>query len=205
MSNTDTTPSSERAKYLWTEQGTLLDRCQLSASYHGKRERFLGGMERALQAVTAIAATSAFADIAGKEGDWGKWLALIAAIAAILPLVLGFSDRARVHGQIKAQFKSIMAAMYAAGVEWTEVQLSDFKAQVAKIESGEPPSFAALVIHCQNEIAVGRRQKVYPLSGWEVLWMHLYSFDGAKIVERGARDSVGSVQKPAAPQPPPAL
>jgi hypothetical protein len=199
MSTTESSPLVDRAKFLWDEQEELLERCRLSASYHAKRERFLGGMERALQAATAIAATSAFADIAGKDGDWGKWLALIAAIASILPLVFGFSERARVHGQLKAQFKSILAAMYAVGVEWTQEHLSDFKAQVAKIESGEPPSFAALVIHCQNEIAVGRRQKVYPLNWWEVCWMHLYSFDGSRIIERGPRESAPKI---AAPQPP---
>ncbi len=191
--------SPERAEYLWDQQGALLDRCELSAAYHGKRERFLGGMERLLQAVTAIAATSAFADIASKTQSLGRWFALLAAVAAILPLVLGLSERARLHGQLKAQFKSILADMYAVGVEWTEEQLSAFKGRVAKGESGEPASLSALVIHCQNEIAAARRQKVYPLRKSEVFFMHFYSFDGAQIVARGPHESA---PLPAQPRPP---
>ncbi|MFT4243543.1 MAG: hypothetical protein QM569_14820 [Acidovorax sp.] len=192
----------ERAKYLWDQQDALLDRCELSARYHGKRERFLGGVERLLQAVTAIAATSAFADIAGKTSDWGRWFALLAAVASILPLVLGLSERARLHGQLKAQFKSILADMYVVGVEWTEEQLSAFKGRVAKAESDEPASLAALVIHCQNEIAVTRHQKFYPLKWWEVALMHFYGFNGARIVARGPRESAPLSAQPRPPVAP---
>lgn len=204
MSAQDGSTAKDRAAYIYEEQDTLVDRCRLSASYHGKRERFLGGTERVMQAVTALAATSAFAKIAGDSvsNGLGQGLALVAAIAAILPLVFGFSEKARVHGQLKAQFKTTLAAMYAVGLEWSEEQLSDFKGQVAKIESGEPPALAALVIHCQNEIAVGAREKIYPLEWWEALLMHFISFDGAKIVARGPKDSSGSVAKEAE-QPPP--
>lgn len=189
----------ERADYLWNQQGTLLERCELSARYHGKRERFLGGVERLLQAVTAIAATSAFADIASKTSEVGKCLALLAAVASILPLVLGLSERARLHGQLKAQFKSILADMYAVGVEWTEEQLSAFKGRVAKAESGEPASLSALVIHCQNEIAVAHHKEFYPLKWWEIALMHFYGFNGARIVARGPRDSVPPSVKPRPP------
>lgn len=205
MSAADEAPAEDRATYIFNQQDTLLDRCRLSASYHGKRERFLGGTERVMQAVAALAATSAFADIASTAtgGGLGQCLALVAAVASILPLVFGFSEKARVHGQLKAQFKTTLASMYAIGLEWTEEQLAEFRAQVAKIEAGEPPALAALVIHCQNEIAVGARQETYPLEWWETLLMHFWSFDGAKIVKRGARESSGSLAKSAG-QPPPA-
>ncbi|CAN5437997.1 hypothetical protein BH10PSE18_BH10PSE18_18910 [soil metagenome] len=171
-------------QWLWNEQEALQDRCLFSASYHGKRERFFSVWERLLQALTAIAATSAFADITGKDNGASRWLALTAAIASIFPLVFGFADRARLHGQLKAGFKSLLARMYAAGIEWDDANLIAFRAQLAELEAGEPASLSALVIHCQNEIATSRKQRCYPLSWWEWLFMHFYGFDGAKIVAR---------------------
>lgn len=186
MTDLNASQTPDRASFIWDKQGDLMARCELSALYHGKRERFLGSMERTMQALTALAATSAFADIAGKPGgSIGKCLALIAAVASILPLVFGFAERARVHGQLKANYQSILADMYGVGLELTEKQLSDFRSRVAKIEAGESSPLAALVIHCQNEIAVSRDQPVFALSTFEKCFMHFYSFDGAAIYKRG--------------------
>ncbi|MBT9514970.1 MAG: hypothetical protein IV104_21725 [Acidovorax sp.] len=185
MTDSDASQAPDRASFVWDKQGDLMARCELSALYHGKRERFLGSMERTMQALTALAATSAFADIAGKPGSTiGKCLALIAAVSSILPLVFGFAERARAHGQLKANFQSILADMYGVGLELSEEQLSEFRSRVAKIEAGESSSLAALVIHCQNEIAVAREQPVFALSIWEKCFMHFYSFDAVAIYER---------------------
>ncbi len=184
--------SEERRQWLWDQQEALLDRVAVSASYHGKRERFFGMVERVLQALTAIAATSAFADIVPANPgpaatNWRGVLALIAAVASILPLVFGFADRARTHGQLRSDFKKISAEMYSAGLQWDEPQLATFRSKVAAIEAGEPPALAALVIQCQNELAASRQQHCFTLSGWERLLMHFYGFDSKTIIDRTPR------------------
>jgi hypothetical protein len=173
----------DRGNWLWKAQDTLVDRACVSAAYHGKRERFYNVLERIFQAFTAITATAAFAEITGK-GNLARWFALAAAIASILPLVFSFAENARKHGQLKAGFKMLLSSMYAAGVEFTEEQFTSFKAQVADLEAGEPAALAALVIQCQNEIAAAKRQRCYPLTLWEWLGMHFYSFDPTVIVGR---------------------
>lgn len=184
----DSVPSSdEREDWLWEEQDALQDRVQVSASYHAKRERFLGAMERLFQAVAAVTATSAYAglvDVAGQPTGFGKWFALAAAIASIAPLVFGLVERARQHGQLKSDFKTLLADMYQAESRWSESQLFSFKSRVAKLEAGEPQALAALVIQCQNELATSRGRHAYPLDRWEKFWMHLYSFDASAIVKR---------------------
>jgi len=176
--------------WLWEEQDALQDRVQVSASYHAKRERFLGAVERFFQAVAAVTATSAYAglvDTAGKPNGFGQWFALAAAIASIAPLVFGLVERARQHGQLKSEFKTLLADMYQAELRWSESQLLAFKSRVAKLEAGEPQALAALVIQCQNELAISRGKHVYPLNGWEKFGMHLYSFDPSAIVMRTPR------------------
>jgi hypothetical protein len=185
-------PADRRGDWTWNEQDTLTYRACVSAAYHGRRERAFNVMERVFQAFTAIAATAAFADITGK-GDLARWFALAAAIASILPLVFGFASNAQRHGQLKAGFKSLLASIYAAGAELTEEQLGAFKAKVTELESGEPAGLAALVIHCQNEIAARERKTIYPLRFWERCLMHVYSFDGANIVARASRSTAPAV------------
>lgn len=183
----DQASSDARGDWLWSEQDTLTYRACVSAAYHGRRERAFNVLERLFQAFTAVSATAAFADITGK-GDLARWFALAAAVASILPLVFGFATSAQRHGQLKAGFKSLLSSIYAGGPEMTEEQLGVFKSKLTELESGEPAGLAALVIHCQNEIAARERKTIYPLSFFERCLMHFYSFDGASIVERAKRN-----------------
>jgi RNAse (barnase) inhibitor barstar len=178
--------SADRSDWLWTQQDTLTHRVRVSVAYHAKRERFFGVLERLSQALAAMAATSAFADIVGK-GENAKWFALGAAVASLLPLVFGFAEQARKHGQLKSGFNTILSALYQAGVELDEAAITQFKAQVADLEAGEPAALGALVIQCENEIATAEKKRAYPLTLWERAWMHFYNFDPTAIISRPAK------------------
>lgn len=181
------TVGESRADWLWRQQDDLVHRVSVSASYHGRRERFFNITERIFQAFTALTATVAWADIAGREGGTVRWFALAAAVASIIPLVFNLSGNAQRHGQLKTGFKTVLASLYAAGTELTEDQLVAFKAKVTELESGEPATLPAVVILCQNEIATRERKTVYPLTFWERCWMHVYPFDGSVIIDRAKR------------------
>lgn len=173
----------DRAKWIWHIQDDLIYRVRVSVAYHSKRERFFAILERVFQATAALAATSAFADFVGK-GETAKWFALAAALASILPLVFGFAEQARRHANLKSGFSNILAAIYKTGIELTESQFVDFRSQVAELEAGEPAPLGALVVQCENEIATAEKTKTYPLTFWETMFMHLYSFDATAIVGR---------------------
>jgi len=186
MSSPDT--SMDRERWLWKQQDGLTHRVRVSVAYHGKRERFFAILERVFQALAALAATSAFADFVGK-GETAKWFALVAAVASILPLVFGFAEQARRHAHLKSGFSSVLAAMYKTAIELNEDQFADFRSQVAELEAVEPAPLGALVVQCANEIATSERQKTYPLTLWERIFMHLYNFDATAIIGRTTQTS----------------
>ena len=173
----------DRESWLFDKVMQLQKKTRICAAYHAKRERFYGIWERVFQAATALTATAAFADIAG-NGDTTKWWAVFAAAGSIIPLVFGFADRARLHGQLKSGFKGALAAMYAAGVEPNEEQYNLFRSQIAKLEADEPAQLGALTIQCENEVAAAARGTIYPLKFWERFGMHYFNFDATHIVSR---------------------
>lgn len=178
------TNSDKRSTWLWAQQDSLTHHVRVTVAYHGKRERFYAVLERMFQAIAALTATSAFAKVVGEVSSSAQWFALAAAIASILPLVFGFAESARTHSRLKSSFSNVLAAMYKAGIEFSEDQLAFFRSQVAELEAVEPAPLGAVVIQCENEIATAEGKAVYPLRWWEKLGMHFYNFDATAIVAR---------------------
>lgn len=185
------------AAALWNEQWAVQRQADLSARYHRKRERWFALCERWLQALAALLATSAFAQLAG-AGDGSRWLALVAAGCSVFSLVFGVAERARVHGQLATEYRRLLADLRGAGLRLAEAQVVQLKARLAGLEVSEPDPMNALVMDCENEIAIaaGDRGNVVPLSLWERLWMQVWSFELEPIYARHARREarrVGSV------------
>lgn len=176
----------ERADWLNIRQHELLSRVEISAAYHGKRERFLTLCERMCQAIAALTATAAFSQIFDKElPAAGKWFALAAAVASILPLVFGWSSRANHHAVLAADHRRLLARIVGAGYVLPEQTLVELSAAFMEIEAGEGASLGALVVHCQNEkaIAAGHAASVVPLTIIQRLTMHVWDWS-VKLPEK---------------------
>lgn len=172
--------SQARADWLYDKQHRLTCRVELSATYHAKRERFLTVCERFCQATAALTATAAFSQLLGPEWPLaGRWFALVAAVASVLPLVFAWSSRANQHATLAADHRRLLARIVSAGYELTEKQLLAFSGELREIEATEGASLGALVIQCQNEMAMaaGHPEFVQPLSWLQRLTMHVWDWE----------------------------
>lgn len=183
MSDSKVDKAAERW-FLANEQA-LEYQARLSALYHGKRERFLDICARLCQAGTALMATAAFANVAS-GGSFQSWTSLLAAFLSIIPLVFGFSQRAKDHAQLAADHRRLLAEILTAGVRLSESDFLRFRGRAAQIAASEKTPLGALVVQCQNELAVAKDQgeSVVHIGHWTRIWMHFYNFDTATIKEK---------------------
>lgn len=166
----------------------VLHRVQLAVRYHNKRERFFDGADRLITAVTALAATAAVASLAQKVGGSGAgssagWpeLTLTAITAALSAFAVAYApgSKARLHAQLASDFRKVWADCVGAGEDWEMKQCDGFEAKALQAEVGEPPALGALILQCENEIAVaeGQPERIRVLTRRQRWFMHLWNFD----------------------------
>jgi hypothetical protein len=172
--------------WLHEKQHQVMYAAELSALYHGKRERFLLTCERASQAAAALTATAAFSQIAAGNQVLLGVSSVMAAVASILPLVFGWASRANKHAVLAGDHRRLLARMQAAGFVLTEQQVSAFRSELTAIEAAEDASLGALVVQCQNEIAAATNnpESIVPLTRSQRALMHVFDFDVQPSVAR---------------------
>jgi hypothetical protein len=175
------TPPPEGAdahdRWLWNRRYEVIYHMRLSTLYHQKREHYFDQADKFCTLLTTVSAAAA-----------------ITAILSVLQLVLNFGARSREHGKLAVDFRRLRAEAERAGAHWTEEQCADFAARALEIEAGEPPSLGALVLQCQNELAVtmGKPADRYHLRFYERWFKHFWNFNADAICARreGARPLV---------------
>mgnify|MGYP001810027995 CR=1 FL=1 len=154
--------------YLWDRRWKIINRAQLSTLYHRKRERFFDFWDRFIKGVAIIGGSAAFARLGSP--DVTAYAAGLVAVSSTFSLVFGLSERARRHSDLARQFIMLEADITAKGErEFTEPDINRWDAKVREIEAAEPPAHRALVITCQNELAIAHNQgeSVHPLGWWQ--------------------------------------
>lgn len=173
MADTETTTSRDR--WLFEQQYQLEYRVELSAIYHGKRERFLLTCERTAQGVAALSATAALSNALqawpGAELGFG----VLTAVASVAPLVFGWASRANKHATLAGDHRRLLGRIRRAGIELTEAQVVEFRGELAEIEANEGASLGALVVQCQNELAATAKDPapLVPLRWYHRMFMHV--------------------------------
>ncbi len=159
----------------WEKRDDVIYRCEVSALYHRKRERFFSNGQRIANVLALTFGAIGFSSIAST--GFGISMAVIAAAVAIISIVFGWSDRATAHAGFAARFITLRAEIEAAGVV-SDHQIDLFSARALAIESEEPPALSALVRICQNELAraSGHLTHVQPLRCWERLGAQFVDF-----------------------------
>jgi hypothetical protein len=161
----------ERWKCYWA--------ASISSRYHARRQAFFERWHRLTNAICGIlgttAATNAIAS--GGVGITATAGLVVAALSAI-DLVVGTSQMARMHHQLRKRFLNLEAQIQASPEEPSLTQINKWKRKRLKIECDEPPLFNALNLLCENEM---RRAHGYSapvnLSHWHRLtahWLHWY-------------------------------
>lgn len=185
---TDVSPpdDEEHDQHMWERRGRVEYRVSLSALYHLKRERFFDLVDKWSSMLTALAATSVVATALKQVPFFDVATALLTAALSIVPLVFNPAEKARRHSQAAADYRRLLAEIEKAGEHWDEEKANEFAARERYLGAGEPASLSALVIHCQNQLAISRSKfkSVVPLKWYERLLMHWIDFDANRIMSR---------------------
>lgn len=170
--------------YLWGKRHEILFRAELSALYHQKRERFFELLDKFGKAISLIGGSAALAKFAGP--DLVTIMAVLITSSSAFSLVFSFSDRSKKHGELARNYKALLSEIAAKGErDYNEDDLLRWEAKVLNIETGEPPALTGLVVMCENQIKISRKDysTVVKMPWWQRLWAHFFDID---------RDSIGA-------------
>lgn len=139
---------SDRA---WERRHDIIYKCQVSALYHRKRERFYGFLDKFTSSLALVAGSAAMSDFLSTTEAKSIAGGLV-AIVTIPGIVFSWAERAKDHAVLASRFVALEADVEGLGV--TDESAFDAMMQRAiSIESEEPPQLATLTKICQNEVA----------------------------------------------------
>lgn len=153
-------------------------RLMMSSMYHQKRERFLDGVDRFAKFLSAIGGAAAFARI-NADPELSMWFAGAIALISTLSLTYGPAAKARRHAELARDYKRLEAQLVECGESYDLIKLSQFEAELLRLEASEPASLGALVTQCHNELSVAfdHSAKVTPLPWWQRPFKNVFDFD----------------------------
>ena len=155
--------TDELSQYLWTKRHELTCKLAVSYSYHRKRQRFFDLLDKGTKAMTVLVGASLLSEPIRNN------LPLAAAAVSglsLLSLVFAYGDRKQTHKEMAEAWMHLQARVDQVGPRlFTEAQLTDWAAEAARLDAREPPTLAALITICQNEVALatGNPASVHPL------------------------------------------
>lgn len=111
------------------------------------------------------------------------WFSSLAALASALQVAFTPGAKAALHGRLAADMRMLWARFEQAGEEWSHQQCDTFTAKILELEVGESAQLGALVIQCENEIALanGRLKEIRELGFLRSLLKHWWNFDVTTI------------------------
>lgn len=163
---------------IWQRRHAVVFNLAVSFNYHRKRQRFFDLLDKGTKATTVLVGASLFGE------QVKQVLPLAAALVSslgLLSLVFGYGDRKQAHKELGEAFMQLQAQIDLVGpATFTEAQLTAWEAELARINSREPPNLRALVTICQNEqaVAMGHKEFVHPLAWHKRMLASWVSFDG---------------------------
>lgn len=150
-------------------------RLRLSIRYHQRRTRFFDLWDKWIKVLVVLASTSAFATLTIEAAGTSiaKWISAVIAAMSALSLVFAFSDKARIHANLTRRYLELEAELTAMRSS-RKGGLADIDRRIRLIEADEPPSLGALVVLCQNEIALqeGHENSITPLRWYQRVLAH---------------------------------
>lgn len=172
MDKRRSTPSD----YAWGEWLYVTNRCDLSALYNRKRERFFVLCDRWSKVLALIASGAAFSSFLTCPEH--KAIAAVIVSAVTLPsLLFSWSDKARIHAELAQKYLSLRAEITRVGKRaFTEENIDHWQAELFLIEKSEPPILSAVLAESHNHIASREHQKekIIKLTGRQKLLAHLF-------------------------------
>lgn len=162
--------------YAWREWLAVTYRCDVSALYNRKRERFFTLCDRWSKVLSLIASGAAFSSFL--EEPEQKAMAAVVVSAVTLPsLLFAWSDKARLHGELAQKYLALRAEISRVGKrDFTEKDIDNWDAEISIIEQTEPSILSAVLAECSNHIASREYEpeKIVKLSVRQKIFAHLF-------------------------------
>ena len=160
-----------------TERWNLLWSVQRSARYHARRQAFFDTWRRVTAALGVIFGSAAAVDLLHASTSQGHSVgiaaAFVVAVASALDLVVGTSDMAWQHRELRKRFLELECQIRRCPDKPRPEELARWREFRIGIEADEPPTYVAVDLLCENELArangAGDRAKLNP---WERATAH---------------------------------
>jgi hypothetical protein len=160
---------------LWEQRHNAIYKAELSALYHQKRERFFELCDKLTKAAAVIGGSATLWKIG--DPDVVLRIAGLITVTSAFSLVFSFSERSRRHAELAKTYRQVIAEIVAKGeTSFSEQDANQWMAKLCGLEATEPPTLSALVVLCQNELAIARGHKDYvrPLNFFERSLAHFF-------------------------------
>lgn len=143
-------------KFFWSERHRAFEKAEVSALYHQKRERLFDLLDKYNKAIALLCGSAALWKIADREIV--EITAAIITFFSALGLVFSLSERSKRHAELARSFCLIAGEIVQQGRSFTEADINRWNEMLYKLDASEPPALSALVVLCQNEIALAKGQ-----------------------------------------------
>lgn len=143
----------ENASDLKTSRWEILWGAQRSQRYNARRTAFYERWNKVTAFVGIVGGTSVFASLGQFFPVWvGSFGAAAIVVMSAMDLVAGTGEMARRHNDLRRRYCELEAKI-AGTVAPSQEQIASWCAERLTIESDEPPTYVALDILCENELA----------------------------------------------------
>ena len=122
--------------------------------YNGKRQRFFDRLHGLTSFVNAAAGTSAFVAVLSRWPALAAWLTGVIALVSAADSTVGFSERARKHGELRSRYFNLYCELVRIPPE--KFNEDKFREKRLRIESDGPPPMRVLDVICRNEECTAR-------------------------------------------------
>ena len=142
-----------------------------SIRYHSLRRSFWEQADFWSKMITIMSGSAVLATVSAGRHGWAQALAILVAVASAMDLVLGFSQRARVHDGLLRSFSKLLQDIAASPSPTNDV-LWEWKRRRLEIEMDEPGVVDLLERRCAGEEAIARGcplRAEWQLNTWQLL------------------------------------
>lgn len=157
----------------------LLVGVRVCIRYHDRRRHFFVTAHRFTAATGAIFGTAAMAALFGKvDQSLGLAAAALVTSMSVIDLVIGFSESANLHRDLRRRFVELEQAIIA---DHDDARLGELQRRRLEIEKDEPPVRRALATLVQNEQILSdypladAAQYLVHVGWWQRLTAHLFA------------------------------
>jgi hypothetical protein len=133
----------------WNRRHSVLHRTYVTYRYHRRRQRFFDLADKSTKAMTVLLGASLMGDFVKQNLPF--FASAISGLG-LMALVFGYGERKQTHKELAETSMQLIAKIE----ETTTKQLTDEKAghweaELARLNSREPPALKTLVIICEHE------------------------------------------------------